>query len=131
MCVFPIYVNLFRDRETDRIPGLAEILDFIAVPRLLVAELIAGTAYDLQSSIFIEAIQAFQAFVLGSKATVTCGVHDEQNVSPIGGQIELMPIDGFNLDGVDRGWRIALHSFGTGRANAMLMGESFVEFLPK
>src|SRR3546814_13524986 len=77
----PIY-----QREADIIGQRTEILDFLGIPRLLRAELVARESEDFEPAILIVAIQLLQPLILRGKAAFRCGIDDQQHLAAIVGQ---------------------------------------------
>jgi PII-like signaling protein len=74
-------VDLAQHREGDVVGGLAEVLDLGVGARLLLPELIAGEADDLQAPVPVVAVERLQAFVLRRQPALAGHVHDEQHLA--------------------------------------------------
>jgi PII-like signaling protein len=74
-------VDLGQHREGDVVGGLAEVLDLGVGARLLLPELIAGEADDLQAPVPVVAVERLQAFVLRRQPALAGHVHDEQHLA--------------------------------------------------
>jgi PII-like signaling protein len=81
MCVGAVDVDLAQHREGDVVGGLAEVLDLGVGARLLLPELIAGEADDLQAPVPVVAVERLQAFVLRRQPALAGHVHDEQHLA--------------------------------------------------
>ena len=67
--------------EGDVEGGVAELLDLLVGSGFLAAEIVGGKAEDVETTMFIGAVELFKAFVLGRKTTLGGGVDDEQDVA--------------------------------------------------
>jgi len=81
MRVGAVDVDLAQHREGDVVGGLAEVLDLGVGARLLLPELIAGEADDLQAPVPVVAVERLQAFVLRRQPALAGHVHDEQHLA--------------------------------------------------
>ena len=74
-------IALGHDGEGDRIVEGAEAGDLVRIPRLLIAELVAGEAQNHQPLGAELPIERFQPFILGSKTAATGHIDHQHHLA--------------------------------------------------
>ncbi len=87
VCVVAVDLELGVHREGDVVVDAAELLDLGVVARLLVAELVAREADDLQALVLVGAVQRLEALVLRREAALARHVDDQQQLALVGAEI--------------------------------------------
>ena len=87
-----------KQGKADVIVQRTETLDFVLIPRLLVAELVAGKPQHRQAVFTMPAIQVLQARILRRKTALAGRIDDQQDLAAIGCERLRLAIDCLHVD---------------------------------
>ena len=94
MRVISIDLDLLHQGEGDAIVQPAELDDLFVGAGLLMAELVAGEAYDDEALVLVLLVEGLEAVVLGSEAALGRGVDDQEDFAFIVGEFHIRPVVG-------------------------------------
>ena len=85
--------DLGEERKGDVVVFGAELLDFLGIPGLLGAEVIAGESEHDEAAVLVALVEGFEAGVLAGVSALACHVDDEQHLV-----LEVAEGGGFSLN---------------------------------
>ena len=79
MSTGPVDFDFSKQWKRDIIRKPAKLFDLTRISRLLMAELVAGKAKDVEAAVAVLAVQSFQSGILRREAAAAGDVHNEEN----------------------------------------------------
>ena len=98
MCLGAINIDLREKRKPDPEGQVTEVLDFGLTRRFLLTELIARKSEHFESTRLVVFVQFLQPTVLGRETALAGNIDDQQDLSLIGGERHLPPVNRLCLE---------------------------------
>src|SRR5690554_1335224 len=96
-----VHLDLLVHREADAVILLTEFADLFVGARILLAELIAREAEDLQAAALVFLMELFEPRELRREAAFTSRIDDKEDIAAVIRERRLLAVDALDFDLVD------------------------------